>query len=965
MSARELIRIVAGGLIQQDRLLKLDSPLGANVLVPQRVVGHSRIGRHFEFTVDVVSTSGGIELKTLIAQPVTLWIQQADKSYLPHNGYVHTARRLGSDSGLTSYQLGFSSWLHFLRFRRDQRIWQDKSVDEIVTDVFNTHPQAQGLFQFALSTPLPSRSYCRQDEDDWNFVHRLLESEGLYGFWQQASDGRSHTLVITDQLRTFAALSPQIVKFYRAGTGSETDALTQWSGTRTLQSATLSTRTFDYKNPSTRFNPKGTTIPTMPHQGALPDQSEVYEYTGAYTYSAQERGDHLSRIRMEEWESRAKRFHGVGGMRAADAGRRFTLDGHPDHDRDAANQREFAVIETDWTIENNLPVASESAIFPHSLQNTLAGARASHTGADLRVPHADGSEGFYRVAIEAQRTTVAYRSPLEHEKPQMHLESALVVGPKGEEVYTDELNRIKVQFIWDRLNEGDERASCWVRAAQADTGDGYGGVHMPRVGEEVLIDHIGGDCDRPVVVSRLYNGTAKPQWHSNGLLSGYRSKEYGGTGYNQMVMDDSTGQNRVHLYSSIANSHLHLGYLIAHDGNARGAYLGSGFDLKADTYGAVRAAKGLYVSTHPNTGAASQPLDVRDAQSQLVNSESVIEALSQVSETHQAASLKDGHDSLKRFTDATQNSVASTASGGRTAGGGTGNANAFKEPVMVLASPTGIALSTQASTQISTDQHVNLISGQNTHIATGKSLLMSVTEKVSLFVQNAGMKLFAGKGKVEIRAHEDNIEVTAQKTLKLVSAADKMEAAAAKGILLASGGAYIKIENGNIEIHAPGKIDIKGAEQSFAGPVSGSYPLPQLPVGDLVTQYSARFASIGSDELFADAKWLNQPYKIVDEDHNVLAQGNMPESGRLPRVMTDAPKALRLEIGNDDWKTHEIETPTAPTAQEADDYTLNETQLSGAYFDVLDHDSGTFFRTDDVKALLSAETLRKIASLEE
>src|ERR1700761_4739689 len=189
MGAQDLISTITGGLIQQDRLLKLDTPLGANALVPQRAVGRSRIGRHFEFTVDVVSTSSSVELKTLIAQPVTLWIQQTDKSYLPHNGYVHTARRLGSDGGLTSYQLRFASWMNFLKFRRDQRIWQDKTADEILTDVFNAHSQAKGQFQFKLSTPLPPRSYCTQYEDDWSFVHRLMEAEGLFGIWTQGDDG--------------------------------------------------------------------------------------------------------------------------------------------------------------------------------------------------------------------------------------------------------------------------------------------------------------------------------------------------------------------------------------------------------------------------------------------------------------------------------------------------------------------------------------------------------------------------------------------------------------------------------------------------------------------------------------------------------------------------------------------------------------------------------------------------------
>jgi type VI secretion system secreted protein VgrG len=372
-----------------------------------------------------------------------------------------------------------------------------------------------------------------------------------------------------------------------------------------------------------------------------------------------------------------------------------------------------------------------------------------------------------------------------------------------------------VRFHWDRLNDGNENASCWVRVAMSDTGSGYGGVHVPRVGEEVLIDWVDGDCDRPIVTARVYNGATKPHWHSNGLLSGYKSKEHQGSGYNQMVMDDATGQNRVHLYSTSTNAQLHLGYLIDQTGNTRGSYLGSGFDLKSDAYGAVRASQGLYVTTHP---ASSQPLDARQTSSQLVNSESVLEAMSDASTTHQAESLKDGHDALKFFTDATQNNVSGSSSGGKTAGGGTGNANAFKEPVMLFGSPSGIALSTQKSVHIASDAQTNLVSGQSTHIATGKSLIASVAEKLSLFVQNAGMKLFAAKGKVEIQAQSDNVEVTAQKTLTLLSATKGIEAAAKQEILLTSGGAYIRFKDGNIEIHAPGKIDVKGGQHSFSGP---------------------------------------------------------------------------------------------------------------------------------------------------
>ncbi|ASL48841.1 hypothetical protein bAD24_p00700 (plasmid) [Burkholderia sp. AD24] len=902
MGARDAVGAITGGLSQQDRLLKLDTLAGNNVLLPHRVIGRSRIGRDYLFMLDCVSTSGDVQLKTLIAQAVTLWVQQTDGTYLPHHGYVHMARRLGSEGSLTTYQVAFSSWMHFLRFRRDQRHWQDKSVDEIVADVFIQHPQARGMFRFVLSKLLPTRSYFRQDETDWNFVHRLLESEGLYGIWQQASDGKSHTLVITDRLQTLEPLAPETVGFYRAGVNSEADALMQWSGSRTLQSVLLSTRTFDYKNPPTPFNPKGTSIPTMANQGALPTQTEVYEYTGGYTYPMQERGDDLSKIRMEEWESQAKRFHGTGGLRAIDAGRRFMIAGHPVHDQDAGEQREFAAIEVEWTVENNLPLSGHEANYPHSLSFQLTQARADDPGKLFSVAHDDGSTGFYRVSVEAQRTTVPYRSPFEHHKPEAKLESAIVAGPRGQEAYTDALNRVKVLFVWDRINEGDERASCWVRVAQSDTGDGYGGVHMPRAGEELLIGYIGNDIDRPIALHRVYNGAAKPQWHSNGLLSGFRSKEFSGSGFNQMVMDDATAQNRVQLYSSSTNAQLHLGYLIDHTGNTRGNFLGSGFDLSSDAYGALRAGRGLYVSTHPVT---SQPLDARVASNQLVSSEGVLDAASQASETSQAESLKDGHDALKAFTDATQHSEAGAAGGsggGNTAGGGTGNANAFTQPVMLFAAPAGIALSTQKSAHVATDQHINLVSGESTHIATGKSLIASVTQKLSLFVQNAGMKLFAAKGKIEVQAHADNVELTAQKSLLLVSATEKIQAAAQQEILLTSGGAYIRMKDGNIEIHAPGTIDFKGASFPFSGPTRMDVTNPAFK--DMPTRRLAlnTMASPSATNVVP----VGMPYKLY-ADGALVKQGVFDSTGQLPIDHQVTTQKYMLELANGD--KHEIPVP--------------------------------------------------------
>ncbi|WP_321919764.1 type VI secretion system Vgr family protein [Paraburkholderia tropica] len=913
MGAQDLIAAITGGVAQTDRLIKLDTPLGDNVLLPQRAVGHARMGRDYGFTLDVVSTNENVELKKLIAQPVTLWLQQADQTYLPHHGYVHTARRLGADGGLTSYQLEFASWQHFLRYRSDARIWQDKTADAILTDVFNAHPQARGAFRFAIQNALPTRSFCVQYESDWNFCQRIMESEGLFSYFEQAADGKSHAVVITDNIDALPALNPQSVNFYRSGVNSETNALVQWSGTRTLQSVTLTTRTFDYKSPGTVANPKGTSVPTHANQGDLPQQAEVYEYTGAYTYGDQSRGDTLSETRMEEWESRSKRFEGAGAVRNLDAGRWFELDGHPVHDTDSQQDRQFAVIEARWFIDNNLPVsATQTQTFPHSLQGELAAIKAANaSGSDaLAVKATDGSAGFLLVQIEAQRKAVPYRSPLEHRKPKMNMQTALVVGPENEEVYTDTQNRIKVHFHWDRLNAGDEAASCWIRVAMSDSGGSYGSVHVPRIGEEVVVSWLDGDCDRPIVTARVYNGDTNPNWHSNGILSGYKSKEFGGSGYNQMVMDDATGQNRAQLYSTSANSQLQLGHLIAQSANSRGAYLGSGFDLKSDAFGAVNAGQGLYVSTYAKS-ATSQQLDVSEAKTQLESAQETIDALSQASEKHQAESLQDGTQALKTFASATQSTqstqqgASGSASGGNTAGGGTGSANAFTEPVMLMASPSGIALSTQDSAHVAAKEQITFVSKQSTHVAAGKSLLASIGEKLSLFAQTAGMKLFAGKGKFEIQAQSDNIEVTAQKTLRLISASERIEVAANQEILLTCGGAYIRIKDGNIEIHAPRDIDIKGAQHALDGPTSSPYDLPVLAKGDLHNKLELNLTD-------GNLKPVPQaPYKVVFEDGTTLA-GKLDGSGHA--VLRDVPDgAAKVFFGED---VRSFTPQSVPAAQE-------------------------------------------------
>lgn len=909
MTSNTLVDALYYGAAQRNRLLKLDTPLGADWLVPLQAKGSAQLGRDYEFIVDVASIRGSeIKLDALIGQAVTLWLQKTDGAYLPYHGYVHAFSRLGADGSLTYYQLRFSSWLHFLRLRRDMRDWQEQTGEQIIADVFDQHPQAQGAYRFDLRQPMPQYSNRVQWEYDWNFVHRSLEEAGVFGRFEQASDGKSHTLVLMDDAYFLPELEPKTVEFRRTGLREEVDGLTQWKEQQAIQSATLTTRTFDYKRPDL---PKEVTSAINAHDD-IPAQGEVYDYTGAYTWGPRDRGEHQAAVRTQAWQSQAKRYHGIGSLRSASPGHWFTLTGHPVHDRDAPQDREFAIIGTTWIIRNNLPGMDDVADFAESLRSEVNHAAAASIGG-VAVKHPDGSEGFFQVEIEAQRRRTPFRSALEHRKPVMQLQTGIIAGPNDEEIYTDALNRVKVWFPWNRRNEGDEGASVWVRAAFPDAGSSRGGHYPLRKGDEIIVGFMEGDCDRPVILSRMHGGATPPTWHTHGLLSGYRSKEYAGSGFNQLVMDDATGQNRIHLYSTSADSHLHLGYLVDHTNNTRGAYLGSGFDLKSNAYGAIRAGQGLYVSTYAK-GSGSQPLDVSESQSQLINAESVVEALSQASELHQAESLKDGYEAMRAYTDATRKSVPGAVSGsGRTAGGGSGNANGFEQPVLLFGSPAGIGLSTQQSVHVSATDHVNFATGQSMHLAAGKSLLASVGEKLSLFVQNAGMKLFAAKGKIEVQAQSDNVELTAQKGVKIVSSTDAIEIAADQGIVLTSGGAYIKIAGGNIEIHGPGTVDVKGAQRLFNGPASMGYPLP-----------SARPDAPGQLELVH--KYANEAavkggaFSVFDSSGGLLNKGALDASGKT--IVSGLPSGVvQVKFGDDprkqDQTASKFETPQWPTADGA------------------------------------------------
>ncbi|WP_342594785.1 type VI secretion system tip protein TssI/VgrG [Salinicola lusitanus] len=850
-------------LSQSQRLLTLD--LAGTSFIPHRLVGEERVSEPFTYTLDCVSQQGDIELKMLMAQPARLSILQADGSYRPLHGLVSEAALLGEDGGVTYYQLTLVPWLKMLELGRDSRIFQDRSVVDVLTAVFDGHELAKGRYRFDLRRDYPARSYCVQyRESDLNFVSRLCEEEGLFYYAEFAGeddDYAGHRIVITDDVDTTQPVSPQAIRFHRQAATEREDALTQWGGVRSQQPTRVSVGTFDYKQPSLT---KRTGLDTLSDQGNLP-QTELYDYAGEYYYHGYARGERLTENRLEAHESRAKRFRGSGGARQLQAGRWFELTQHPLHDTGGEEERQFLLLGVTVHAENALPVSAQLQALPGSLQPQLDAAKKAHglesdtadpTGERLS-DYMSGGTGHFLVDLEAQRRSQPYRHPLTHRRPVIGgPQTATVVGPANEEIHTDHLNRVRVQFHWDRQGQHDENASVWLRVSQPNAGAGWGGVFVPRIGQEVLVDFLEGDADRPLITGRVYNGEQTPDWHSHGLLSGFKSKSYRGSKYNELVFDDATDQERVRLNSEAEKSQLNLGYLIHQTGNTRGAFRGTGFELRTDAYGAIRANQGLYLTSWGQLGASGDQLDLTPAKQQLDSAYNLTDSLSQSAADHNADALDarehlkqagedadDTYGNSEQLADAKQDNAR-----GATDSGGRGEAARMKAPWLHMASPAGITMSTPESTHLAQGRSLSVSSGEDVNVATGKSLVASISEKLSLFVQKAGIKLFAARGKVDIQAQSDNLEATARRDLNVTSSDQKIDLAAAKEILLVSGGAYVRIKGGDIELHAPGKVTVKGATKSFGGPASLEGDLPELPEGEDVLCASKSQAAASSGD---------------------------------------------------------------------------------------------------------------------
>lgn len=797
---------------QHNRILRLSFPNDDGpqaMLLPDRLHAKEELSRDFEFTVQLLAEDARIPLKDMLGKMASIALVRVDGTLRYFNGYVFEFRLVKSDGGLAYYEMVLKPWLAYLALRKNNRLFHQQSLRDKSTTIFQEYGAYPAWDCHLYGDDPVVTSTCQFDESDHNFLHRHWERSGWSYHYE--FDAHGHKLVLSDN-STYALPvdgDPNIA-FQRHAGSQEEDGIGDWSPVRRFAASAVALSSFDFKNPRPRY----ADVRSNNLQGAVP-VLESYEYTGAYGFANQRAGDAQSTLRMEEIDAAAKQFEGAGNNGRVQPGRAFHLDGYFARSTDD-EAREFLVLSAWHEAANNY------------LQNPECPAH-------------------YNNKLVCIRKKIAWRPGRGYNSldTRIHgIQSAIVVGPDGENIHVDEYGRVKVQFNWDRLGKNDQNSSTWIQVGRGWAGAQLGIVAIPRIGQMVLVQWLDSDCDRPIITGSVANQDNMPPWMLPGecALTGVRSCELSPGGGNlaggrsgHLIFDDSAGKIQTQLNSDHLHSQLSLGYIKRIENNAgRQDGRGQGFELRTDGRGVLRAAEGLLITSEPRPHALAHVTDMGETVQRLTQARTAHESLAGLAQQHQA-----------QDKGADQSEVATALKLQNDAIKGSKGADRFPEliePHLVLSSPRGIETTAAASTHIASGEHIALSAGSHMSIVAGKSLYASVAQKFSLYVHQLGMKLIAASGKVQIQAQTDNMELLAQKVLDIISTTGWINLKAKEGIRLNGGGTELVLSAEGIKGLTTGVSHVHAADHQTMGP--GNAPV-QFPGAKVCSSRTAGAAQSG------------------------------------------------------------------------------------------------------------------------
>jgi len=814
--------------------------LGQPALVPVRLSGHEGLNSLFEYelllkTPDSLNLGAGqganFDLDSFIGREISCRIQlDGMGQFLPGalgaaadhigagvreiNAFITEAALWGEEGRHVQYRLTLRPWLHLATQNSDCRIFQNQSVVEILDALLADYPFPVDK---RLIEAYPLRDYQTQfNESDHAFFSRLCQEWGISYFFEHSDD--KHRLVLIDNMGAYQknpSAAYQAVDYHPPGWKLDAEYLHSFVPQHQLTAGRYSTRDYDYSRPradlsTSRAEPRPTgQAEAEVYQWHAGQGGSHYAQPQAGTGTAndpRDEGRQFALLRMQALRTHGARAQASGNLRGMVPGCSFTLQKHP---RDKANT-DYLILDTSFLIED---VGQTSQIKD----------AAAHRAQQWKI----------EVKLTAHPMAETLRPALTQPKPHNPgLHSALVVGPEGENLWTDDLGRIKVQFPWDREGQRNQHSSCWVRVSSGWAGNQLGVIQLPRIGQEVLISFIGNDPDLPVCTGRVHNQNNLPPWALPGqaALSGWRSRELnpeGGNsaagGSNHMLADDTAGQQQVQLKSDYRHSQLSLGFITRIEDDAgRKDARGEGYELATEAHGVLRAGQGMLISTEARPRAQGHAKAMDETVTRLTTGRDQHESLSdsaQKAEAHAKGDQDEVTQALKAQNDAIRGVGAAS----------NGHFPELTEPHLLLASPAGIETTTSKSTHIQSFEHNALTSGGHTSISTGKSFLAAAAESIKLYCYQAIMKIVAAKANISVEALEAKILILAKIGIEM--RANKISIMAKEELELGAGGSHSLYNASGIVHKTPGQWVEHAASHSMQGPASKNAE-GQLPSSD-------------------------------------------------------------------------------------------------------------------------------------
>ncbi|AML56216.1 VgrG protein [Serratia rubidaea] len=498
-----------------DRIT-VTTPAGAGALKFWKLSGVEQVSHSFELQVMLLSTDARLDRRAMLGQPITLTIPTQGLLSAPRylNGKVTSVNVHSADingARYAVYTLTMESDLWPLKRDRNQRIFQNQRVPDIVRTVLGEYGVQ---VEEQLSGSYRSWEYCVQyQESSYDFISRLMELEGIYFFFRHEAD--KHTLVLHDAPQQHQPFSGyEAIPYHATPSGGSTgeEGIGLWAISERVTPGIYSIDDYDFRKPNAWLF-QARQNPSSPQPG----QIDYYDWPGHFVEHGD--GEFYARVRQEEWQAEHQRISATATALGIVPGCTFTLLNPPF----ASDSGEYLVLSASYDLEENSYASG-------------------------------GDEAVHRIDMTVIPADTPYRSPQRTPWPRTHgPQTARVVGPQGESIWTDKYGRIKVKFHWDRQAKGDETSSGWVRVSSAWAGQGFGGVQIPRVGDEVVIDFINGDPDRPIVTGRVYNEASMPPWAlpAGATMMGFmtRSKDGHSDNSSHLFFEDKAGSEMVQLHA--------------------------------------------------------------------------------------------------------------------------------------------------------------------------------------------------------------------------------------------------------------------------------------------------------------------------------------------------------------------------------------------------------------------------------